>query len=1611
MWDNISIVGKLRVVFAVLLFLAAALLPGLEEPVEEAPESIFQTRIGDAEVDLFIEGYWDASVKGSLGLALIPGFGLTYPYVFPGFSDGIVFEQKPDLILSLWLRERYFFETTVGEDYRMNTYLLGYQGKEGEFIRSVKAGNREIEISPYPYMDFPGSARMSPGLSALFQTDRSRHEVLLRYDPSLPQKKTFVGRNEVEEFRIGPPGYVKGRFFVLPDTDPDFLELYIEDRDGSVPEDGPPARRYRRATNFDYSYSPTDGTVTLTKAAAGRVLVYYEKGGQPVGAAGLGTDALPAYLPGPPIEIDPLGTPEDFSWARAAYMGRVVADWLRVSVGGRDALLLYDPGAYNPFEIQGVYSLAGFAYPGSGSSVPRIVRRGSDAVYTPGTPLRLAFAEESSLIRVLPETDQSRSMTARYPFAGDEPLLYGPDRIADGGGTDFEILVQSYTPVQSYTLTNDVIPGSVTVLRNGREENLFSVDYASGALSLPFEPAPSDRIEVFYRTHSGEGMGGDILFGTGSTIELRKDLILKLATGLRWNVLKGSYSTEPGDHPGLVGASARIEYTGENLRASVDGALLYTNPDTSGLLRLLGMEKHEMILEISKFNIFPSSIPLNAGNRGSLFFKNFETTDVLGSVTLNPYTWTPPSSQVFPYETGSKPGPYVASARAEGFDQVMVLDFDMAPGQEWVGAQMNLATGWDGALDLSKITAIRFGYKAAELTGEVSLHAHTGALDEDLDGDGILDEEAGPSSRGFEFNDGVLTLYVGGGQEGFGNEYRDSEDANRNAILDRENPDQVFAAQVPDPPANLTGPGGWQTGLLRIPAAERNRLAHVRAIRFIVKNETVGAAAGRILIGKVVFEGSSVSARVDDGGSLRLREIDESLADEPAAVPLHRAHREILSTFHSGGGDQRVLEAVWENVAAGDSWEIRSFTTEVPEGDYKKLNMFLRVADIDPGPGPAELTLAYTDAEGRGIRLEFDAPADNVWEKLSVDIPRRRAFLGSAELSQPPQIDASHGKLNRFSLRLSNPAGGTAGAGVLYLDEVYLSDPDAGLGFAGSVDLAFSIPGDVVSVGGVPVLRNLAVSEKLSGRTADFQTRRDEDTAPGYVTSATTASGEILGILLAEGEFAFNVLEDRTEYEGGHSVRFPAEGGAVVLRDRYKRDFNSPSPAMSRSSRVDASLLQGFDVTAGTETYLTAETLDQKWEAGIGFSRGDASLKTLATLQNLAGGYLLEDGSYGASWISAYRLVLPWTEGTRTERRGLLKLDGLYSGEPAGLVVSPEVSYINTGATDGRQRNVSMVSVEVPLRFREGVYDPGWRLSLLYSRRADTITGVRESGDFGSDAGTLAETLREQSYFYSSVPIAEIFLPLRSSRFPDDTAGLIQGEYIPLAGLRYSRAFGSRLADLFVPSQVEAEVKKTLVRGGDILSASNTWSLTLSNFAINLFGSQGAYPAFSWYAGDEFQIQNSAALLTREGDPDWDWTITSHQVAGFFGATGNQFIIDHSITIENRDEFTYRGTGSVKYLWRSEMIRDFGFRLMAAARDDGAYYSHTEKLDLTYDRKNGLKAYLVMGHETALTLRKNGFIKAEVNLGLGYEKDYSGLPPGFRLVFGLGGGISAHFMF
>ena len=971
---------------------------GQEQPLGSpnlaSREAIFEAELGDADVDLFIAGNWTTGIQGTIGWAFHPaippdGKRVTYPYTFPGMETVPYFNQV-DLTVSLWLYERFYFELVFFDDFELNSYVLGYQGREDEFVQSVRVGKADFTISEYPYIDFGGTTEPAPGASALLQTDGSSHEFMVRYESSTAQTEVFFGLNEVVTRRIEAAEYLSGRFFVLPDAGVEGLTVYLEDEEGVLlGDDGRTYTSYSGNAIAEIAeYSADEGYLYFRESAGRRVLVYYEVAGTPVGDPALGTGALVGVSAG---QIDPSVASTDFDFAAGEYPAPGDQDpafgpWidladLEVAVAGRGALLLYQPGRFSPFEAQNRYDVADLGLTDTSTVELEFLQRDG---FTPREfeELTLFLAPEREELVVGDPSLDVRAAENRYPFAApdpDKPLLYGPQATDKPGYVGFQIYARVLRSVESLRLSGQVVPGSVRVLRNGVEDPSFTIDYQTGQLTTPYPIFPSDVIEVTYRTFGPEG-GGDLLFATGNVIELNSQTDLTLALGIRWNILESTYSVTPEDHPGSITTSAQVDFESDYFTGLVNGAVQFQIPDTTGILRLLGMEDKRNILPVADSLMYPASRPvggpgsslvsaggpdLSAANRGLLLYKDYYTQDAFGGSNLQDYDFGISDANIYPYEEDSRIGPYPADSDDAAFDdRVMVLDFELADG-EWVGANVRVPNTTDR--DFSQVSAISFDWSARDLDGseEIEIYLQAGSIAEDLDGDDSLDESESLLVPAFDFDDSDAGITLLAGLLPPGQTGTLSEDGNLNGILDGEVDELVFTTpEIIGDPAVIRVPDfapgrpdeTWQRVKVNISAADRAKLAATRAIRVIVVEPSGGAstsAVGRVLLGEVTFHGTTFAIE-RSSGEVFAREVRD--APESGVPTLLEEHPEVEDVFHpEGTANQRVLEIDWEDTGGTGSpeWTLSDYVTQTPGDQYENLVFYLRVeslslSDADP---------------------------------------------------------------------------------------------------------------------------------------------------------------------------------------------------------------------------------------------------------------------------------------------------------------------------------------------------------------------------------------------------------------------------------------------------------------------------------------------------------------------------------------------------------------------------------------------------------------------------------------------------------------------------------------
>lgn len=1591
---------------------------------EEAPPALFSLDRTDAEVDLYVLGSWLARSTFATGLALHPplpesGRRLTFPYQYPGFETEL-FSQTLDLVLSLWLYNRFFFEVGFADDSENNTFATGYVAVEDELVQEFVIGNVPLAIGRYPYQysGSPGGSRAGttprPGAVLRLQTARTYHELLLQLENSRLETRRFSEGGVVEEVRLRPEDYVRSRVFLLPHAPVRNLVLYIRDREGSVEltsgsgAGGDALRDTFRVLDSgagDYVADTTSGLVRLGAEIPPDVTIAasYE----------------PLDTTGSVIALDEERTPTDltipFPFTGAAPDFEIDRYRFTVTAGsgtGARGVILREPGRYSPFAAANHYELPGDARGAveEGSARIRLVRRGTRTPAEEEAAFLLEPVAQGSLLQVLYRTggtaDGARpeppTLGWKYPFAGLPPraryaAMYGPRSHPRENLSGLDILVEYRSQEEGLFLDGDVVPGTVSVTRNGRPLPGAEIDYTTGEVTLPGGAGTGAEVDVRYRVYTpGEGIG-DVVVISGNRWSITDSLLLSAAAGMRWTVTQDSYSTELEEHPGQVTASVGLEHRRENFSLDAAAAVQVYQPDTTGYMRLFGGEAATLTIAPRETTLFPASPPADApfdpARRAIAPYRDHWSTGPLGDSVLSPYT---AGIRADEDREGARMGPYLARSTDGGFSGTIgVLEWGPLEGEEWVGASVRVSSP---PADLRDARRVTFTYRYVPADGadpgeDTELVIQLGALEEDLDGDGRAARGRSAVDPTFEFIFPPGHPRAGSvrrvGQDAPGLAAPHREDPRRDGVLRREIPESVLTIYSG---AVATG-GEWRKREITLTAEEAEALGDLRALRVLVRNPAPGSGnaavpAGRLLLGEVAVEragNATITAGRDQGARVSIG--SDPLLREAGRPALRESRSIVRDRFNPDESDQPVLELSWQDAgpAVAAEFAIPDFSPHF----YGSLRFFLLLREENStssaGPPAETVTLAlrpHAEASDAGSLIVeipaqelYDGESGSEWREIQVN-------LGNGAVSVDGSAVAPRARLPRDSralLRLASiEVSGVNARGTLYLDELHAADPQAGTATAGRIGLVWHTdlgPG------------RLTLEQDLAAQTTGFRSTEPTGipTAAAGALAGQSRATYRQGRFLLGGEASYRVTEEEAAAGAlGHSLVLPlgpAQPVGLVLEEEFLRDFDPRFPLAER--RVGFSLGTG---AIGRYRFSHRHRVDSRelflrWSglasppplgpAGISFE-ASADLRDLDRR-------IAASGDYSESWIETGRYILPPGPGgeeTRQERR----LEGRSGFDLYQLQLTLLGGWQNRSDTAGTQDSTAGLDGAIPIQF-EPLQRRPWTLTPEYRRRW-RVTDRKESESFNEDFQIWRTAFGREPAVLTAIPVAELFQPLDGPGLGLEALETPREArvYESEGRLRFSRPFASRPRDLWVPSDAEALLRRTTNWEADSLTDRRTWQLSLTAVAINLFGLQGSIPRIPWYLSDEFRNRVLLSLTEQVPGTITRWQVELRNDTLLIGFSENELTLTSSIAVEGGDRRATDLSSGVAYVWRRP-----GYPPLALFErmETKPYYRHTERLRVTAEFREGdfKAAELTLGHETALVVGPNGEFRLFGDLG------------------------------
>jgi hypothetical protein len=509
----------------------------------EAPRSFFSTEVGDAEVELFIQGFWEAALLSSGSLAIkidsAPAFNMM-PFLFT---------QRPDLYLLLVFKRHWWVETSVADELARSTFAIGYTADEGQFLRIARIGNTGISLPDYPYMSFGGGSNAFGAMIGAGDTARELSvDAMIRWDGLLWRTRQFSGFSETIETIIRPQDHLRGRRFILPDYPISDILLY-----DLTPQEN------RLLGSDEYAVSLASGFIELQATPAGRLSVSYT-----VGAVRQPTMLL--YI-GPQATVDPAGS------TPAAFPDSLV--------GTLDA----------PIEARNLYALTA-----STARQELFVRDLASGLRDMRFDVRQSGP---GLIEVLPAgvtglRDDVRGYARPFQVIAGRDWIYtdqaaGTDRPAYPPGEGFEIVARTVEAAEAISLGSEVLASTLAVYREGLQTQAFLFDTASGTLQLSPPPRPGESITVRYAIASQSREDGALAFALGTRFPWL-GMRLALALGGRWAIPGTGYASGQDLRSAWTGLSAGVEFSSTYFSLNARSLLQYTRASATGLYRILGMD-------------------------------------------------------------------------------------------------------------------------------------------------------------------------------------------------------------------------------------------------------------------------------------------------------------------------------------------------------------------------------------------------------------------------------------------------------------------------------------------------------------------------------------------------------------------------------------------------------------------------------------------------------------------------------------------------------------------------------------------------------------------------------------------------------------------------------------------------------------------------------------------------------------------------------------------------------------------------------------------------------------------------------------------------------------
>ncbi|MCL2185064.1 MAG: hypothetical protein FWB86_04305 [Treponema sp.] len=1462
----------------------------------DAPNELMTFSLGDAEVSLFLTGFWNGTLQFNPAFSFSP-IGMSFsPFNSPFFM------QEADLTMSLWLNEKWFVEANFLDDSSQNTYRAGFQGLSGDFLQYAGIGNTGLDFPSFPYMDLGGGSTSSFGFYSRFGTERLNFHALFRYDTSSREEKIFTGSRERTYSYVQVWDSMRGVSFILPDTDIDQkVTVYIEDERGEIIDIN--ARRWRIALSSEYAFSASFGLLELSIRPKGMVAISYSRSGNSTPwQTSMGSYNSSGFLfdvqqwfnsSGKIIRL------EDYPQAgsNSSEPGVIIFNINEI------ALVIYEPGTFSPFERRNLYEApsstserAALVSLSSGDEISGynlIPFDNSQTGFLDMLGFSASVVSSRTIYELLKDNNSRRDMQTMWPLVQEYPEIYlMPSGIFSG---DIALRFTNYNSNSGYFIGTDAIPGSVQVWRSGIQDTNFNYNSSTGEVIMIGSVGQNEIIRITYLKKSSEANLGSIAAGIGAVYKGKSAFSALAAIGLRMNILDESYSNESQSSSGLIGVSAKASWDYDSLKAYVTGAFAYEQTDITGLYRVSGMEGNEIILSLPSEHSFISNPPssnlaLNLLNRADLIYRNYFSNSILGS------NLTDINSNASVVSGINRP--YPAKDRLLGENQVLVAEFDLNSNDKWTGYQVPL--NYDADI-LSRAGEIEIPFRLYDFNktpGNLKVIIQIGSL----------------SGRDFAFTENIKLIWE---RVIFSNDWTDAPDTFINDKNFNTNP-KIVRFLLSD--------------------EDRLKLANAQYLRLIVTSSD--DITGRIILAQPIVRGSSFRAVTSSALGVNAENNDRVTAVETIDTgnTLIQKYPEIIRRLHvlqnsteTKLDTQRVLKIDWKINETGVSAGADTRVSLIPLSDYRELSFFIKPVQIvsnailrfkiASGPDsvnnifsvniPAsyftmgewsKVTIRY-QGENKGIRID-GIKAENA------------SFLYNPQNHQNDHFQIREGNSNYIAIFIDPLNSEIIEDGTIYLDEILLEDAIISYRMNAGAGIDYSKKGTIVSIGKADVLSDFYVSTAFESE-ARIQTQLENQDIKGSFINRTGAKISVFGIKI-QGNISSAIADDTFLWSADHDISKTI--GAFSVKESF---YASVSDRIAHHN-FNIAFNSKFFIKFEADAYYDFYRLRQNWNFDIGYIPANLyipSIKVNSQAVWLKNEQLNIDDNYAQLWISSWRPLIPdsgvGSESRRTKSQFVLT----QRTKPVGAVISIEGDTLSSRINEISQFNNSTF-LDVPVNLNKLIFN--FRVGRTYKTHLSFL-----GKDILEDSKQYFNITEESLAFWEVFPFYSLFsedLNNAMDKVINDSFLIQYANFNDHFSARLTLPSVYNLASFLIPARITLRIDRIIEQKYDTRADFLNIGTSLTFSSINMFGAMGYSPLFKFYQTDEFNNSIDVSVVIPQNNSDSEdisFRLQSVINAGFRGFSGSRLKFENIFTMRKNNLSDLYWTESFIASWEAPVKKSF----------------------------------------------------------------------------------------